>query len=458
MNFLLSTLPSRVPLVSACAALSVLPPLPSRGAEAPPRNSSYLVVAAKSTMEDPAWGEVVKSLQTKHAARVAVYGTSVDEVLPVLKQEFPRFTCFVSPPAAADRAFVAKVHQLTRRLDDDIYTDTRWGILTGYDAANALVIARETKPLTVRKVGSGTRFAMEMVEEGLWYDELVKHKMVRKNKGGVPETIKVGQDTTKALVEVLNEYRPDCFLTSGHATERDWQIGFAYPNGAFRSSEGRLSAYDLQKNRFDVKSDNPKVYLAIGNCLMGHIQGGDSMALAWMNSAGVRQMIGYTVPTWFGYAGWGCLDYFIEQPGRYTLTEAFLANHHALVHLLEKAPSKGLEFDRDVLAFYGDPAWEARMADRPKAWDQTLVEKDGTYTFVIKPNRGDSTFRPIDTNGSQRGGRPVVAFLPARLGNIGLLGGADLNPVITDDFILIPNPLTCDPKREYKIVFKARPL
>lgn len=441
----------------ACTALAILLALPAGAAEAPPQNSYYVVVAKESTMDDPAWREVVTVLQKKHAATLATYETSVDEVFPALKEEFPRHTCFVSPPAETSRAFVAKVHHLTRQLDDDIYTDTRWGILTGYDAANALAIARETKPLTVRKVGSGTRFAMEMVEEGLWYDELVKNKMVRKNKGGTPETIKVEQDTTKALVDTLNEYKPDCFLTSGHATEGDWQLGFAYRNGFFRSKEGRMTGYDTQKNRFEVKSENPKVYLAIGNCLMGHIQGQDSMALAWMNSAGVRQMIGYTVPTWFGYAGWGCLDYFIEQPGRYTLNEAFFANHHALVDLLGKAPSKGLQSDRDVLAFYGDPAWEARMADLPKAWDQSLVEKDSTYTFEIKPNRGEATFKPIDTNGSQRGGRPIVAFLPKRLKNIEVVSGADLNPVITDDFILIPNPVTCDPKREYKIVFKALP-
>ena len=57
---------------------------------------------------------------------------------------------------------------------------------------------------------------------------------------------------------------------------------------------------------------------------MGNIDGQDAMALAWMNDAGVKQMLGYTVPTWFGYQGWGVLDYFVEQPGRYTLTEAFL--------------------------------------------------------------------------------------------------------------------------------------
>jgi len=449
-------LPHRLRLFPARGALAAaLLTLSAVAAEAAPQKSSYLVIAKKSTMEDAAWHEVVTALQTKHEATVATYETSVDEVLGALQQEFPRYTCFVAPPDEANRAFVGRVHQLTRKLDDDIYTDTQWGILTGYDAANALAIARQKQPLTVRKVGAGTQFAMDMVEEGLWYDELVQNKMVRKKMGGAPETLKVEQDTTKALVDMLNDYRPDCFITSGHASERDWQLGYAYRNGTFMSKAGQMTGYDIQRKSFDVKSDNPKVYLAIGNCLMGHIKDRNAMALAWMNSAGVRQMIGYTVNTWFGYAGWGCLDYFIEQPGRYTLTEAFFANHHALVYMLDKEPSPGLKYDLDVLAFYGDPKWEARMADRPKAWDQSLVEKDGTYTFEIKPNRGEATFEPIDTNGSQRGGRPIVEFLSKRLKNVEVVSGADLNPVITDDFILIPNPGTCDPKREYKVVFKA---
>ena len=68
---------------------------------------------------------------------------------------------------------------------------------------------------------------------------------------------------------------------------------------------------------------------------MGHLQGPESMAAAFLKSAGVRQMMGYVEVTWYGYMGWGCLDYFIEQPGRYSFTEAFFANHHALIHRLE---------------------------------------------------------------------------------------------------------------------------
>ena len=37
------------------------------------------------------------------------------------------------------------------------------------------------------------------------------------------------QDTTKLIVDSLNDYKPDVFITSGHATERDWQLGFTLP-------------------------------------------------------------------------------------------------------------------------------------------------------------------------------------------------------------------------------------
>lgn len=449
---------------------------------------SYAVVISQRAQADPGWRQVAEVLRQKHSAAVCVFQTNLVEVLPRLRELFPRFVCFVAPPSEAGRAFVAQVHQLMRRLDDDPYTDGFWGILTGYDATNAWRIAQHREPLTVRKVAAGTEVALEMVEEGVWYCELTKNRMVRKHKGGEVQVLHGPDDTTEALVQSLNDYRADLFVTSGHATERDWMIGYRYRNGCFKHHNGRLYGEDTQQRKLPIHSPNPKVYLPVGNCLMGHIDQPDCMALAWMNSAGVHQMIGYTVPTWYGYAGWGCLDYFLEQPGRYTFTEAFFANHAALIHRLEtffpgtasaelntqgraKASvpvsqqaraagltahdARGLLYDRDVVAFYGEPAWEARMADRPKAFDQTLEVRADTFTFQIKPRRGADSFKPINTNGSQRGGRPFIAFLPYRVRDVQVLQGADLQPTITDNFILVPNPGVCDPARTYQVVFKA---
>ncbi len=456
--------------------------------------SDYAIVVSQSTANDASWKPVVEALVAKHKAdhtcTVITYDKSVHEAKAALGKLHPRYACFVATSSEAGRQFVADVHRLTRTFDDDPWTDCIWGILTGFDADNALAIAQHAKPLTVRKVASGTEIALDMVPEGLWYDELVKHKKVAKQRGGEAEQTQGPADTTHALAETLTDYKADLFVTSGHATERDWMIGFRYRNGFFKSKNGQMFGETVDKQRFPITSDNPKVYLPIGNCLMGHIDAPDAMALAWMNSCGVKQMIGYTVPTWYGYAGWGLLDYFVEQPGRYTMAEAFIANHHALLHRLYTALPQakemnvkpgssvrvrsltpaaqkmglramditGLLHDRDVVAFYGDPAWIARTAPGPVAYVQKLThnKEAGTYTFTITPKRGADSFKPINTNGAQRGWRPIVHLLPHRLTDIEVTNANGLNPLVADDFILIPNPRQCDPKRAYVVTFKAR--
>ena len=224
---------------------------------------------------------------------------------------------------------------------------------------------------------------------------------------------------------------------------------------------------------------------------MGHVNGSDCMALAYMNSGGVRQMIGYTVNTWYGYAGWGCLDYFLEQPGRYNLAEAFFANNAALVHRLQQyfpelltenldldqpaspaiklSPAAlqagltaqdgfGLLYDRDAVALYGDPGWDARPTAGPLALEQSLTRDQSTDTWTLKitPRLGAGSFGAVDQNGSQRGGRPIVELLPSRIERPRVLEGQDFQPVITANFILVSNPGKCDPAKPLRIVFQAK--
>ncbi len=453
------------------------------------RGADYVVVVSKATQSDAEWSKVVGELVAKHQAEVVVYDNHISESLPALRKTFPRYACFVATSQEAGRPMVADVHRLTRTLDDDPYADVFWGILTGYDAANALAIAREREPLVIKRVASGTELAMDRVTEGVWYCELEQNRMVRKTPGGDAKQSQGPSDTTQALAATLTEYNADLFVTSGHATERNWQIGFRYRNGEFQSKAGELFGVDTMGTRIPILSSNPKVYLPIGNCLMGHIDGPDAMALAFMNSAGVRQMMGYTVPTWYGYGGWGCLDYFVEQPGRYTFVEAFFANQHALIDRLEmnfpeiarlntppgSMPSRkftlsdtarkaglsvddgrGLLHDRDVVALYGDPAWSAKLAPGKLSYEQTLTEVSaGVFALEIKPLSGEQSFEPVNQNGSERGGRPFVHFFPNRLKDIEIISGKEFSPVITDTFVLIPNPGVCDLNKAYRVEFKA---
>ena len=451
--------------------------------------SDYVVVVSKATQSDSEWSKVVEELVAKHQAEVVVYDKDISESLPALRKTFPRYACFVATSKEASRQMVADVHRLTRTLDDDPYADVFWGILTGYDAANALAIAKEREPLVIKRVASGTELAMDRVTEGVWYCELEQNRMVRKTPGGEAKQSQGPSDTTQALAATLTEYKADLFVTSGHATERNWQIGFRYRNGEFQSKAGELFGVDTMGNKIPIVSANPKVYLPIGNCLMGHIDGPDAMALAFMNSAGVRQMMGYTVPTWYGYGGWGCLDYFVEQPGRYTFVEAFFANQHSLIDRLETnfpdiarldtppgsmRPRKftlsdsakkagltdqdglGLLHDRDVVALYGDPAWSAKLAPGKLSYEQTLTEvASGVFALEIKPLLGEKSFEPVNQNGSERGWRPFVHFFPNRLKDIEIITGKELSPVITDNFVLITNPKICDPNKTYRVEFKA---
>jgi hypothetical protein len=97
----------------------------------------------------------------------------------------------------------------------------------------------------------------------------------------------------------LNVDQAPLFVNSGYATERDGQIGYRYRNGQFRRQAGQLFGRDTRGHRYPVQSSNSKVYLPVGNCLMAHVGGPDAMALAFLNSAGVHQMVGYTAPTWY---------------------------------------------------------------------------------------------------------------------------------------------------------------
>lgn len=439
---------------------------------------AYTVVCSTRTANDPEWRKVIIALESKHpGARRLNWDTKPTEVLPELARRHPRFVCFVSQPGEADLEFVRSVHRLTRKLDSDPFTDCRWGILTGADAANALVIASEAKPLVIRHTVSGTDLATERLESAQTFSELEAGKRVTKSAGTGAITQTGPADSSWDIANALEKPETGLFITSGHATERGWQIGYRYRNGTWKSQGGALFALDLKGGSHAIHSPSPKVYLPVGNCLMGHIDGPDAMALAFMKSAGVRQMAGYTLPTWYGYQGWGLIDYFVEQPGRYSLTDAFFANQAALIQRLrtnfpeivdEQSDSpmgkitrpirvgdaarsagltsqdaEGLLFDRDVVAFYGDPAWDARLADGPLQWKEAWNQDAAGASLEITPLAGESSFTPINTNGSQRGGRPIVRFFDHRIDptSVRITAGTDLNPVITDDFLLVPLPV-----------------
>jgi len=421
-------------LLTVLAAAAIC--LPAAKAQTNVHLDGYAVVVSKEVDADADWKRVVDCLKRKHSGTVITYSKMVEDSLADLKRLFPEYACFVGPPEEITREFVAQVHRLTRRLDDDPYTDVIWGIITGYEPADALRIAKHNEPLVVRRALSATVGAqIDGYDQGRMYNELAAGTMRQKTAGEDVQTKPCPMDTTKAIVDALNEYKPDVFITSGHASERDWQLGYSYKNGSFRCTDGRWYGRDTKGTRYDINSPNPKVFMGIGNCLIAHIPDRRCMALAMMHTGGVYQFVGYTIPTGCGYGGWGVKDYFSElQAGRFTLAQAHYVNNQALIYELQKRGLNtddkfrgGLRGDRDVVVLYGDPAWEAKMPKRPLPWSQELSERDGVYTFTITANeRGDWD------------NRPVVHLFTDRVRNVKVIEGAQFKPVITDNFILVP--------------------
>lgn len=441
----------------------------------------YAIVVSQSTARDPAWAQVVEALKAKHRAEVVTWGDSLSEAKGALAQLAPRYVGLVATPEEARREFVIDTHRLMRSLDDDPYYDAIWGIITGYEPGDALRIAQRTEPLVIQKGVGGTALDLNLFEEGAWYSESERGSRWVKAKQGAPVREDCPHDTTAALVEVFNAGRPDFFLTSGHATERDWQIGFSYRNGQFRCRNGTILGIDLERKEFPIASENPKVYLAAGNCLIGRIADRESMALAYMHSAGVHQMVGYVVSTWYGYGGWGVSEYFLGQPGRFSFAEAFHANGQVLIHQLETRFPKharanidrfnietdpsllsrlcqslgepnwsgeakdmlGLLWDRDTVAFYGDPAWEARLPERPAPWSQSLTESSGTFTFRIE------AAADVDLQ------RPPYASLPFAVKDVAITSGSEWKPVIADTFLLLTGPAKLEKGKSYEVTFTA---
>ncbi|MFC1476457.1 hypothetical protein ACFL5S_00675 [Fibrobacterota bacterium] len=105
-------------------------------------NYTYSVVISEAAYADGEWKEVADALLTKHDtydARMFKWSNSVTDVKSQLSEFMPRYIGFIAMPVSeCNAAFVATVSRMTRGLDSDPYGDAYWGIITGYEAADAL--------------------------------------------------------------------------------------------------------------------------------------------------------------------------------------------------------------------------------------------------------------------------------------------------------------------------------
>ena len=457
--------------------------------------AEYVVLASAAVKADAEWMKVVNALQVKHDAEVLFFDKAPRESLPTLRELRPRYVAIVDVPANLGRDYVIDVNKMSREVDDDIYADYLCGIITGYDAAAAMkMVDNSTEPLvvhdavaTINELHSAKWFDrygwVDDHTRGLWGEKTAKDAQV--TTGNVPI-----EKVLPKFEELYAKYAPDLVVTAAHATERNLEM--PYSLGNIIAKEGTLyarSSFD-GTNTLLKESGKRKIYFAVGNCLIGNVNNTNtSMAIAWMNSGNAATMIGYVVTTWHGRNGWGGLKYWLTTPGRYTLAEAIYLNQQdmlfqmneweplmltedyptfdhvefsvapiALQKILKKQPTNdqiGFWHDRDVLAYYGDPKWDARLQQIPEENDFTVTSRVKGKQCVVTITTGDN-FNLQRMKGDKFKQEhvldiPFSYFFPERLNNPRLAEGQDWHAAVDENFLLIYN---CDfePGHTYQVV------
>jgi hypothetical protein len=397
-------------ICSACLAAGPgVDPAPAvASTPAPAPVPGYVVVAGLHAAGNPGWKAVAEQLRTTHgvAAPVVVFDdddpASLAKALAPLK---PAMVGIVLDPMHAGRATVGALHRAMRQLDDDPTCDARWGILTARTAAGAMELAKPLAPLRMTSAAGTADFPMQLFPQAEWWSEEAAHRFTL-HEPGKPDRPLTEKDVGDAVASMMNAPRLDLVMSGGHATEKGLELGFRKRAGWLGPKDGRMVVQCADGRTIPVTQHAPKAWIGVGNCLLGHVSGPDSLAAVAVEDFGVRAHVGYVVVTWYGRGGWGTLERFTKEPGRRTLNEAWTENCDAIVtelakrfpgaerfacaswdrgdleqferdinewadaHHVDEKDRKdlaGLVWDRDAVMYLGDPAWDVRVAERSPA-------------------------------------------------------------------------------------------
>ena len=464
---------------------------------------NYVVVMSHAVSEDKAWADVAEALRAKHSADVVVYESSPCELLDTLRSLKPRYVTIVEKPENIGRDYVIDFHHTSRDIDEDIYADFMWGIITGYDADAAMrMVDNSTEPLVVK---DAVATIMELnsakwFDNYAWVDDHTKGLWGTKrgrNAEIVTDTV-APEQVLRKFTDLYEEFDPDLIVTAAHATQQNLEM--PYSLGNLKPRGGRLYAEDrFTGKEWDIEqSGKRRVYAAVGNCLIGDMNNTpNSMAAAWLNGSNAATMLGYVVTTWHGRNGWGALKYWVTNPSRYTLSQATYINQQDLLHqhnawtpqllntkyeFLDKfydelnnaaermgeAIEREIDFenaqdwdmlgfwhDRDVVVYYGDPAWSVMLQSVEGEEDYTITSEIRDTQCIVTITTG-ANFSLEQMRGNKFKQEhvldlPLSYIFPKRLINPRLAEGQNWDVALDENFILIYNA-EFEPNHTYEVV------
>ena len=472
-------------------------PADELGAINTPAPGEYLVITTRGTADLADWKNVADTLAQKYpdASLTVLPELTEDSCAQAIREKGARYVAYVLRPEEVNRVLVNALHRAARKVDSDPYGDCMWGIVTGYRAADAQRIADAKAPLVIRRVLSTTNVGPDRFEHSYCITDWEGFPVLEQTGYTKPTETRYTNDTPEGqdiqengiqgkFAYQLSTQKPQLIVTSSHATpfnlempfskglifsanNRFYQMGckqlITFSSALRPAMEGKTGALQSLAEAMQFPVIEPdkteRVWLAAGNCLFGDARSTDqSMAITALSAYNCNQLIGYTVPSWYGEAGWGTLGLFMGNTDNTTLAEAFFLNNqfiiaktisldakllqvhfnepeigpalqrdlnaaHIAITNKQAKDAVGLVHDRDTLAFYGDPAWAA-IVDHSQAHAPLTLSWQGDESVTITANYDYE-------------GRAAIWFPSAEIGK--KYAACDMKDAIfTNDFILIP--------------------
>ncbi len=450
----------------------------------------YAILTSKATHEAKGWDKVIDALKARHPEAQLEVLDSMDEesCTAALRKVGARYAAVVLRPEECGLAIVNTMHRAARKVDDDVWGDCIWGIVTGATPEAAVQVV-SGDPLVIKRLLGTTNVGAGAFEHSCCITDWTNAPVMEQSGYTEPQKQEITDARTgreHIFDEQLSTQKPQLIVTSSHATQFNLEMPFGkglifpahgkfhritqFQMGDFRNClwsamRGHPEVLDQLADKLQAPAiapdGEPRVWLAAGNCLFGNAQNSPrSMVVTAMSAYNCKQVVGYTVPSWYGKGGWGTLSMFCENMQDGSLAEAWYLNNQFILNETQKLHPEllkqqfndaeigarfirpmsmamqrmqipqakaedalGLVHDRDVVALYGDPAWRACIdgSHSPRPYS---IEWKGAKQFTITAN-------------ADRKGRAAVWFPTGATGRDAT--GCDAEGAIfTNDFILFP--------------------
>ncbi len=480
-----------------------------------PEKGEYLVLASKKSFDDPEWKKAIKTLWKRYSAKVLLWENSVSERENQIKKIAPRYIALVAKPDEIDRNTVAEMHRISRKIDPDFFGDAIFGIISGFDgnAVNRLV-EKQNSPLILERAIGTTNFDQERFRKSFFITDWGAREFVETKNGirGEKTAVPAGKDVAIFFAENWEKIHPQFVISSSHATEYNLEMPFG--KGLLASAGDKFFIFEQTQipeflkrlgNAEEVKKfaeekkfqslnagENPKVWIAAGNCLFGDtLRDKNSMAITAISAANVRQLVGYTVPSWFGEGGWGTLSEFFDGNQNTTVSQAWFLNNQRILNALPSSLRKaeipmnpadrtGMEpavawkivaqsgekvtkenvgrvYDRDVVAFYGDPLFRTSFVDdlpSSQPWNCTLEKRGNERKLTISGTKNRSR------KGKFSFWFPEICDTetPLKFTKISRGNAEEISPkhVFTKNFLLFLEPIEIAPEEKISVEYSVK--